>query len=52
MDRLSKQSPMSVQRERRGNKSYFEPFQGVAYCILVINIVDMSKQNKNKRLGK
>lgn len=31
---------------RRLNKSYYEPFQGFSYCILVSNIVDM--QNKIK----
>lgn len=47
MDRLSStESNVSATCGRRLNKSYYEPFQGVAYCILVINIVDM--QNKNK----
>jgi len=47
MDRLSStESNVSATYGRRLNKSYYEPFQGFAYCILVINIVDM--QNKNK----
>lgn len=45
MDRLSNtKSNVSATYGRRLNKSYYEPFQGFAYCILVINIVDM--QNK------
>lgn len=45
-----KQSQMSVQRmKRRLNKSYYEPFQGFAYCILVIIIVDM--QNKKRKIA-
>lgn len=48
MDRLSHtESNVSATYERRLNKSYYEPFQGLAYCILVIIIVDM--QNKKKR---
>lgn len=48
MDRLSStESNVSATYGRRLNKSYYEPFQGFAYCILVVNIVDMQK-NKNK----
>lgn len=42
---------------RRLNKSYYEPFQGFSYCILVSNIVDMQNKiklnlkNNNKRSG-
>lgn len=51
MDRLSNtESNVSATYGRRLNKSYYEPFQGFAYCILMINIVDM--QNKNKRKEK
>ena len=32
----------------RLNKSYYEPFQGFAYCILMVNI-DLQKNNKIKR---
>lgn len=49
MDRLSStESNVSATYGRRLNKSYYEPFQGFAYCILVINIVDMQNKNKNK----
>lgn len=53
MDRLSStESNVSATYERRLNKSYYEPFQGFAYCILVINIVDMqSKMKKEQKLG-
>lgn len=51
MDRLSNtESNVSATHGRRLNKSYYEPFQGLAYCILVVNIVVM--QNKNKRKPK
>lgn len=47
MDRLSStESDVSAMYGRRLNKSYYEPFQGFSYCILVNNIVDM--QNKSK----
>lgn len=53
MDRLSNtKSNVSATYGRRLNKSYYEPFQGFAYCILMINIVDMKKKkerNKNSR---
>lgn len=45
MDRLSRTELMSVQHMGGYNKSYYEPFQGFAYCILVINI-DMQMQTK------
>lgn len=49
MDRLSNtESNVSATYGRRLNKSYYEPFQGFAYCILVINI-DMQNKNKIKR---
>lgn len=54
MDRLSNtESNVSATYGRRLNKSYYEPFQGFAYCVLVINIVDMQnkKQNKMKKKG-
>lgn len=44
MDRLSNtKSNVSATYGRRLYKSYYEPFQGFAYCILMINIVDMKK---------
>lgn len=50
MDRLSNtESNVSATYGRRLNKSYYEPFQGFAYCILVINIIDMQNKNKIKR---
>lgn len=50
MDRLSStESNVSATYGRRLNKSYYEPFQGFAYCILVITIVDM--QNKKNKKG-
>lgn len=52
MDRLSStESNVSATYGRRLNKSHYQPFQGVAYCILMINVVDMKniKQNKMKR---
>lgn len=50
MDRLSNtESNVSATYGRRLNKSYYEPSQGFAYCILVINIVDMQNKNKIKR---
>lgn len=57
MDRLSKtESNVSATCGRRLNKSYYEPFQGISYCILVINIVDMQNKNnmkeKRKKLGR
>lgn len=49
MDRLSNtESNVSATYGRRLNKNYYKPFQGFAYCILVINIVDMQNKNKNK----
>lgn len=49
MDRLSStESNVSATYGRRLNKSYYEPFQGFAYCILVINIVDMQNKKQNK----
>ena len=49
MDRLSNtESNVSATYGRRLNKSYYEPFQGFAYCILVINIVDMQNKKLNK----
>lgn len=42
MDRLSNtESNISAMYGGRLNKSYYEPFQGFAYCIQVDNIVDM-----------
>lgn len=42
MDRLSSmESNVSAMYGRRLNKSYYEPFRGFSYCILVNNIVDM-----------
>lgn len=56
MDRLSStESNVSATCGKRLNKSYYEPFQGFAYCILVINIVDMQNKKQNKKgqkLGK
>lgn len=49
MDRLSNtKSNVSATYGRRLNKSYYEPFQGFAYCILMINIVDMKKKKRKK----
>lgn len=56
MDRLSStESNVSATYGRRLNKSHYEPFQGFAYCILVIN-VDMKKyktkfNQKRTKLG-
>lgn len=50
MDRLSNtKSNVSATYGRRLNKSYYEPFQGFAYCILMINIVDMQKKQQQKK---
>lgn len=50
MDRLSStESNVSATYGRRLNKSYYEPFQGFSYCILVINIVDMQNKIKKRR---
>lgn len=52
MDRLSNtKSNVSATYGRRLNKSYYEPFQGFAYCILMINIVDMKKKKEIKIAG-
>lgn len=52
MDRLSNtKSNVSATYGRRLNKSYYEPFQGFAYCILMINIVDMKKKKEKKIAG-
>lgn len=59
MDRLSStESNVSATYGRRLNKSYYEPFQGFSYCILVSNIVDMQnkiklnlKNNNNKQMS-
>lgn len=49
MDRLSStESNVSATYGRRLNKSYYEPFLGFSYCILVINIVDMQNKIKMK----
>lgn len=53
MDRLSNtESNVSATYGRRLNKSYYEPFQGFAYCILVINIVDMQNKIKQRKMKK
>lgn len=47
MDILSStESNVSATYGRRLNKSYYEPFQGCSYCILVSYVSDM--QNKIK----
>lgn len=52
MDRLSNtKSNVSATYGRRLNKSYYEPFQGFAYCILMINIVDMKKKKKEIKIA-
>lgn len=52
MDRLSNtKSNVSATYGGRLNKSYYEPFQGFAYCILMINIVDMKKKKEIKIAG-
>lgn len=49
MDRLSNtESNVSATYGRGLNKSYYEPFQGLAYCILVITTVDMQNKTLNE----
>lgn len=40
---------VSATNGRRLNKSYYEPFQGFAYCILVVNI-DMQNDTEIKKV--
>lgn len=50
MDRLSyTESDVSATCERWLNKSYYEPFPGFAYCVLVIIIVDMQNKKQNEK---